>query len=404
MSEFTGERVIPGQVEDDLWAEHIARYAWASRFAAGRRVLDVGCGTGYGTAELAKTASRATGVDSSTDAIGYATTHYPEAHYYAVSATDLPFADASFDLVTAFEIIEHLADWPRMLNEVRRVLAPDGLFLVSTPNKLYYAEARGEAGPNPFHAHEFEYEEFCHALRREFAHVRVMLQDRTEAFAFYEHNADAAARLEAAGAADSANFFIGICSQFPLPDVPAFVYVPKAANLLRERERHIALLEQELAQVRSWLNETAASRDTLLGEHTELRHHLDEQNQWARSLETNWQAEQARVVELQNQIQAEQARAAEIIAGLNEENRAKTQWALDTDARLSAEIAQLQSRIRDLQDALHAADELILDRTRWAQDLDAKLAALHKQLHLIGQSRWLKLGRLAGLGPKLGQE
>jgi len=51
--EFTGERVIPGQVNDDLWSEHIARYAYARRYAEGRRALDAGCGTGYGSAELA---------------------------------------------------------------------------------------------------------------------------------------------------------------------------------------------------------------------------------------------------------------------------------------------------------------------------------------------------------------
>jgi len=44
VSEFTGERVIPGQVNDELWAEHVARYAFAARMASGRRVLDLGCG------------------------------------------------------------------------------------------------------------------------------------------------------------------------------------------------------------------------------------------------------------------------------------------------------------------------------------------------------------------------
>ena len=51
MIDFTGERVIPGEVNSDLWAEHFARYAFAARFATGVRSLDVGCGAGYGTAE-----------------------------------------------------------------------------------------------------------------------------------------------------------------------------------------------------------------------------------------------------------------------------------------------------------------------------------------------------------------
>src|SRR5581483_2249703 len=61
--EFTGERVVPGQVHDDLWNEHFSRYAWAGRFAAGRRVLDAGCGAGYGRVELGATAAGVVGID-----------------------------------------------------------------------------------------------------------------------------------------------------------------------------------------------------------------------------------------------------------------------------------------------------------------------------------------------------
>ena len=146
MSEFTGERVIPGQVNDDLWAEHIARYAFAARLSDEARVLDIGCGAGYGTAELAQRALSATGVDISSDAIVYAAEHYPipNARFLAASATAIPFPSASFDLITAFEVIEHLDNWHELLMEARRVLHPNGMFLVSTPNKLYYAESRGE--------------------------------------------------------------------------------------------------------------------------------------------------------------------------------------------------------------------------------------------------------------------
>ena len=63
MSEFTGERVIPELVNDDLWAEHVARYAFAARLAAGRRILDAGCGTGYGAAELQSNAAGFIGID-----------------------------------------------------------------------------------------------------------------------------------------------------------------------------------------------------------------------------------------------------------------------------------------------------------------------------------------------------
>ena len=68
---FTGERFIPG-VPGEIWLEHWHRYHFAARWAMGRRVLDVACGEGYGTALLARTAAQVTGVDISTQAIGHA--------------------------------------------------------------------------------------------------------------------------------------------------------------------------------------------------------------------------------------------------------------------------------------------------------------------------------------------
>ena len=77
MAEFTGERVIPGQVDIDLLNEHMARYAFAARLARGKRALDAGCGAGYGSAELARAALSVVGIDSSPDAIEFARATYP---------------------------------------------------------------------------------------------------------------------------------------------------------------------------------------------------------------------------------------------------------------------------------------------------------------------------------------
>ncbi|HEY2844081.1 MAG TPA: class I SAM-dependent methyltransferase, partial [Bryobacteraceae bacterium] len=248
MSEFTGERVIPGQVSDDLWAEHVARYAFAARFASQKRVLDLGCGTGYGTAELARAAASAVGVDVAHQAIEYAVSHFSSARFLQSSATSVPFPAASFDLATAFEVIEHLADWRGLLAEARRVLRPDGLFIVSTPNTRYYAETRAGAGPNPFHVHEFDYSELGGALREFFPHVQILFQDRVEAFAFYDGAQAAGTEADIARPAadpETANFFVALCSCAPLPQHTDFLYAPRAANLLREREQHIRLLDRE---------------------------------------------------------------------------------------------------------------------------------------------------------------
>lgn len=376
MSEFTGERVIPGQVNEDLWAEHIARYALATRFASGRRVLDAGSGTGYGTAELARVGSGAVGIDIAPEAIAYARHNFPDPIFLQASATALPFKPCSFDLVTAFEVIEHLPDWPLLLSEAKRMLNSSGVLLVSTPNKRYYAEARAKSGPNPFHEHEFEYEEFASALREFFPHVRILLQDRVEAFAF--HHAGAAGKVEAHIAREtddpqSANFFIGICSPSPLPPIPAIVFVPKAANLLREREQHITVLEKELAQVRAWLDQTTADRNELLKAHTDL----------------------------QKQFHDEQTRAAKLIEELNEENRRKTQWAIETEQRLTADLEKRATQLAETVGLLDRAESTLVERTEWACKLDAQLQETTAQLALIRQSRWLKLGRQFGLGPRI---
>ena len=78
-AEFTGERVVPGQVDVDLWNEHIARYAFAARLCRNRRVLDAGCGTGYGSAELALNAQLVTGIDVSAEALAYAAENFNRA-------------------------------------------------------------------------------------------------------------------------------------------------------------------------------------------------------------------------------------------------------------------------------------------------------------------------------------
>ena len=397
MSEFTGERVIPGEVEDDLWAEHLARYVFAARFAEGARALDLGCGSGYGTAVLAKAAKEAVGVDVSIEAVTYAIDHYKNARYLPLSATSLPFSDDAFDLITAFEVIEHLSDWHLLLKEARRVLRPGGRFFVSTPNKLYYAAARGESGPNPFHEHEFEYAEFREALETEFPHVKILLQDRLESFGFYEPGTaqqPEAQILKAPGDPTEANFFFALCSDEPLEELPPFLFVPSAVNLLRERELHIEKLEKSLAEFRS-------ERDTLLAEQNRLHDHLDHQNKWAKELELKLKAAQLRVVRLQEEFAAEQSRATKVIGELNAENAEKTQWAQDTEERLGAEVADLKGRLKETIIRAEGQEKMLAERTEWARALDEQNQKLVDQLAEVQESRWIKLGRQLGVGPQL---
>ena len=409
MVEFTGERVIPGKVNDDLWSEHFARYAFARRFVADRRVLDAGTGSGYGAAELAQSATNVVGIDSSFPAIAAALELYPLSNVeFAVAACEaIPFQAGSFQAVIAFEVIEHLKDYQRFIGEAARVLTSDGIFCVSTPNKRYYAETRTETGPNPFHEHEFEAEEFHQALSARFAHVELMLQNRVESFVFHPAKTfrPADARIDGGGGnADEAHFFIAVCSHSPLPELHSFTFVPRAANVLRERERHVHKLEQQLILSGGWLDHAQQERDQLIILHDRQKEELEARNQWANELNQQLAAAHLRVVELQDELRKEQDAAHQVAAGyeskvlqLESENEAKTQWALETEERLTSELTAKHAELAECVRLLELAETTVTERTVWAQDLDKQREHLAQQWNTAQSTKWMKLGKLLGV-------
>ncbi|MEO8345763.1 MAG: methyltransferase domain-containing protein [Betaproteobacteria bacterium] len=154
--EFTGERFVPG-IAGEIAHEHWHRYAFARRYAAGKRVLDAACGEGYGSALLAGVAAEVTGIDIDAASIAHARANYaaaPNVRFEEGSAAALPLPDASVDVVVSFETIEHLPRemQPRMLAEFARVLTRDGVLVLSAPNPVEYSTARNYR--NPFHQHE----------------------------------------------------------------------------------------------------------------------------------------------------------------------------------------------------------------------------------------------------------
>jgi SAM-dependent methyltransferase len=393
--EFTGERVIPGQVNDDLWSEHVARYAFARRYAPGKRVLDAGCGTGYGSAELAQSAAEVTGVDIAPDAIEYARANYPlpGLRFIESSCAAVPFPADSFDLVIAFEVIEHLPDFRAFLDDSARVLTREGLFLVSSPNKRYYAETRAETGPNPFHEHEFEADELVRELNRVFPNVRLLLQNRVESFAFHPAVSfwPAEARIDGGGGnAEDAHFFIALCSRGQLPEPKSFVYVPKAANMLRERELHVEALERQLADIK-------ADREALLEMFRGLTRELEERNKWALHLDADLKTAGERIAALQNEAAELAAGYQAQVARMEQEDQVKTEWARKASAELEAKCQELAHCVG----LLDTAEATVRERTTWAQTAEAQRAELAAQLEMIRASRWVKMGRQVGLGPDL---
>ena len=164
------ERFEPTEVSGRIAYEHLHRYALCRARVAGKRVLDVACGAGYGTNILAEVAAEAIGADIDAGAIRRAVKKYKRDNLQFVTAdcTDLPFEAGSFDVLVANEMIEHIADQEGFLKEAKRVLKPGGTLLVSTPNKPIYNRYKP---PNPFHVAEMTIPEFRRLLTRHFAHV-----------------------------------------------------------------------------------------------------------------------------------------------------------------------------------------------------------------------------------------
>ena len=383
---FTGERVIPELVDADLLNEHLARYRFANRIAAGLNqaphVLDAGCGSGYGTAELAAAAS-VTATDIAAEAIAYARTRFARGNVRFVQAAceALPFSAAAFDLVTAFEVIEHLDGWRELLAEANRVLKASGILLVSTPNRDYYEESRGTAGPNPFHRHEFDGKEFLEALGAVFPHVRLWTQNHAEGIVFSPRE-PAATMAEISGASDtaSAHFYFAACSQSPIVATAAnaaFAWIPSSANVLRERGHHIAKLGDELTKKDAWLQQTLEEHSELQRRHEDLKAELERQNDWAAALDRNVKKRDARIGELQD------------------EHDKRLAWIGD----LETQIARARSEIDRLRAESAELENEVTERTRWAQALDAEIGQFRAELKRFRESKWVVKGAKYGFGP-----
>ncbi len=134
------ERLYP-DFTNGLFAWHLFRYVWALPYAFGRNVLDLGCGSGYGTALLAGVARSVVGVDYDSEAVGLCAETYGglrNVRFAVMEASHLGFGTGRFALLTCFEVLEHLSsgDANTAMAEMARVLEGAGLLLASTPNRL----------------------------------------------------------------------------------------------------------------------------------------------------------------------------------------------------------------------------------------------------------------------------
>jgi len=273
---FTGERLTTtyrGQTE----IEHLHRYLVAREWCRDKDVLDVASGEGYGTALLAQVARRAVGVEIASGAVDHANNAYGANNlkFLVGDARSLPSPDATFDVVTSFETIEHFGEQQLFLSEVRRVLRPGGLFIASTPDRDNYSPA--ESAANPFHVRELTQEEFESLLRSYFAEVALLLQRPIFGSVLLPDGGGKAAALcferrgdghfEGSLNLPRPQYVVAFASGNPIPALPPSVYIDTGRlGMLRpsEAEAQLRLLQDKVNnELEPLRTELMASREAV---------------------------------------------------------------------------------------------------------------------------------------------
>ena len=371
---WTGERYVP-KIDGDIEMEHLHRYAIARDLAYGKDVLDIACGEGYGSELLATVARKVTGVDISEEAIAHAARKYvrPNIAFAVGSCACIPLADASVDLVVSFETIEHHDRHLEMMQEIRRVLRPAGVLIISSPDKHEYSDVPDYK--NEYHVKELYLSEFRDLLASGFKHVRVLGQrvnfgslvaptdGRATRFATYSRRNESVRREPGVM---KPVYYIALASNAALPQIHGGLYdgTSYLSSQLAGRDGQIASLTQAAAErdgrIAS-LNEAVAERDGRIAGLTEAV------------------AERDRQIDRRNQAVAERDGR---IAGLNEA-------VAERDGRiagLNEAVAERDGRIASLNRSVTKRDGQI-DRLNQAVAVrDRRIAKRDVMLHAMRSS------------------
>lgn len=316
----------------------MSRYEFAKGLVEGRRVLDIGCGCGYGTYHLASGGALVTvGIDRSVEAVEYSLRNYrhPRLSFAVMDAARLSLK-GRFDVVTCFELIEHVEDAHDLLEGVRRVMDETGVFMVSTPNKATYV-AGGEGGKNPFHTREYSKDEFADLLRGVFASVRILGQHWVDGMALGPHTA-------LSGCAET---YAGLLPRDKVPAPAAGGGTKPASDTDSEPPYFIGLcakrdiLDEVIGNLRPLAFYGRSVRyDTLKQATKQLEQEFDRRGEWAQSLDGELKARDKMIRDLQLDLEE------------------RGEWA----QRLNAELRQSGGLVERLADENRRLRESLSDR------------------------------------------
>jgi SAM-dependent methyltransferase len=395
MLDWTGERFVPWAKEAAVAYEHLHRYMWASTLVRGKRVLDLASGEGYGANLLAGQASYVCGVDVDEAAVRHAAEKYarPNLHFLAGSITAVPLSNnQSFDVILCFEAIEHIEEHDALLSEVKRLLKPEGLFVVSTPNKDVY-DAGGE-GSNPFHVKELTFDEFNALLSKHFSSVSYLGQRLHPASSLWpigRSNGNAIQEFvvergevefaEILAEKRVPRYFVGIASNTPAIAQSGSVLLDHSdelTDLLNDKDRDLQDTKAAANTAKEWLEEQLNERDEALVRRgaevlqlnkdvKELSQGIEEVNkslEWVQACNKElertissrdealaWRADQVEAlekakIELTNQLQAQSAQLQAISGELGLRNQELAEIHLSRAWKVVVRLRAMRDRVK----------------------------------------------------------
>jgi 2-polyprenyl-3-methyl-5-hydroxy-6-metoxy-1,4-benzoquinol methylase len=187
--ELTGERTLPDVPAENYWyRRHLAVYEWIGARVIGKRVLDMACGEGYGSAVLARGAENVVGVDANPEAFEHARARYTVQNlHFERGMVENHGEPESYDAVVFLQTIEHVHDPVAVLRHLRSLLADGGVAYVSTPNLLTLAPPGSAKSDNPWHLKEYRAHEFDALCRTVFAYVELLGLFHARKLRLHEH-------------------------------------------------------------------------------------------------------------------------------------------------------------------------------------------------------------------------
>lgn len=386
---FTGERFIPGINDSQLELEHFQRYYSILEFVKDKVVLDAACGEGYGSNILASSASKVTGIDIDQEAISNARKKYSEKNkieFKVESVAELSLPSDSVDVVVSFETIEHISEelQYQFLEQIERVLKPDGILIMSTPNKEIYSDLYDYH--NEFHVKEFYKQEFENFLLSKFKHIR-----------FYHQYFEVASIIDLPGEVNEkvayqkkkdyntdGKYFIAIAGNASLPKInishvfmnmyPEYRQridrIISLQNEVVERNNHLIKLDEEIAKNRNLIQELYEEKgnyDNILKQNNEKLSNEEQKN--LKLIQNNNELHEwiARLKEKINDYTSKNAKLQEEVSSYVDEN-----------AQLQEKINSYISKCTDLQSKNDGYKNKVLELEKEINNYENQIQTLNQ--------------------------